>query len=61
MISDRSCPLGKGVTGFDTPIDIEVYNLQGQRVYHGQETTIPVNERGIYLVRIANRVVKVVM
>ncbi len=49
------------VTGLDTPMNIEVYNLQGQRVYCGYETTIPVNERGIYLVRIANRVVKVVL
>ncbi len=49
------------VNGVDEPIYIEVYNLQGQRVYCGYETTIPVNERGIYLVRIANRVVKVVL
>ncbi len=49
------------VNGVDTPMDIEVYNLQGQRVYSGYETTIPMNERGIYLVRIANRVVKVVL
>ncbi len=49
------------VNGVDEPIYIEVYNLQGQRVYSGYETTIPMNERGIYLVRIANRVVKVVL
>ncbi len=49
------------VNGIDTPMNIEVYNLQGQRVYSGYETTIPMNERGIYLVRIANRVVKVVL
>ncbi len=49
------------VNGLDEPIYIEVYNLQGQRVYSGYETTIPMNERGIYLVRIANRVVKVVV
>ncbi len=49
------------VNGVDESIYIEVYNLQGQRVYCGYETTIPVNERGIYLVRIANRVVKVVL
>ncbi len=49
------------VNGVDTPMKIEVYNLQGQRVYSGYETTIPMNERGIYLVKIANRVVKVVL
>ncbi len=49
------------VTGLDEPIYIEVYNLHGQRVYCGYETTIPMNERGIYLVKIGNRVVKVVL
>ncbi len=49
------------VNGLDEPIYIEVYNLQGQRVYSGYETTIPMNERGIYLVKIGNRVVKVVL
>ncbi len=49
------------VNGVENPVYIEVYNLQGQRVYSGYETTIPMNERGIYLVRIANRVVKVVL
>ncbi len=49
------------VNGVDDPIYIEVYNLQGQRVYSGYEKTIPVNEWGIYLVRIANRVVKVLV
>ncbi len=49
------------VNGLDEPIYIEVYNLHGQRVYSGYETTIPVNERGIYLVKIGNRVVKVVL
>ncbi len=46
------------VTGLDSPVDIEVYNLQGQRIYRGQETTIPMNERGIYIVKIEGKTFK---
>ena len=39
---------------------IEVYSLSGQCVYGGMETTIPVAE-GIYIVRVAGTVHKVIL
>ncbi len=48
------------VNGIDTPVTIEVYLLNGQLLYRGNDTIIPIAlERGLYLVRVGNSVVKV--
>ncbi len=47
------------VNGVNEPVTIEVYSTSGQLLYSGSVTTIPVNERGTYLVRVGNYVEKV--
>ncbi len=49
------------VSGIDEPILIEVYNLQGQRVYSGTETIIPMSGRGIHLVKIQGKAFKIAL
>ena len=41
--------------------DVEVYNLSGQLVYGGTETTINVPAKGIYIVRVAGQTFKVAL
>lgn len=40
---------------------VEIYNLSGTLVYSGTDTTIPVKERGIYIVRVGDETHKVVL
>ena len=40
---------------------VEVYNINGQLVYSGSDTTIAVVDRGIYIVKVANKTFKVAL
>ncbi len=48
------------VNGLEKPVSIEVYSLNGQLLYRGTETTIPITERGIYILRMLDKSFKVV-
>ncbi len=48
------------VTGVDSLVSIEVYSVGGRLIYQGADTTISV-EPGIYLVRVGNEIVKIVV
>ena len=48
------------ITGVENQ-EVEVYNLSGQLVYGGTETTINVPAKGIYIVRVAGQTFKVAL
>lgn len=39
-------------------VAVEVYNAAGVCIYNGTETEVPVPQRGIYVVKVANRTIK---
>ena len=41
--------------------NVEVYNVNGQCVYSGTETTIPVTAKGLYIVKVNNKSFKVIL
>ena len=40
---------------------VEVYNINGQLVYTGNDTTISVANKGIYIVKVADKTFKVAL
>ena len=40
---------------------VEVYNINGQLVYFGNDTTIEVADKGLYIVKVGNKTMKVVL
>ena len=40
---------------------VEVYNMNGQCVYNGNATTIPVSTKGLYIVKVNNKSFKVIL
>ena len=50
---------GNSVIGGADNSNVEVYNVNGQCVYSGNSTTIPVNTKGLYIVKIGNSTHKV--
>lgn len=49
------------IKGANDTASIEVYNVSGQLVYKGTETTISVPTKGIYIVRVAGQTFKVAL
>ena len=49
------------VEGIDDIVEVEVYNLSGQLVYGGTETTINVPAKDIYIVKVAGQTFKVAL
>lgn len=49
------------VTGGDDDEPMEVYNLSGQLVYRGADRSIEMPQRGIYIVRLGGKAVKVAL
>ena len=64
VASDAVCVTAKGgsieIAGADNA-PVEVYNLSGQLVYSGTETTVGGLARGIYIVRVSGRTFKVAL
>lgn len=64
VASDAVCVTAKGgsieIAGADNA-PVEVYNLSGQLVYSGMETTVGGLARGIYIVRVAGQTFKVAL
>ena len=48
------------VNGVDNA-KIEVYSTNGQCVYNGTVTTIPVSAKGLYIVKVNNKSFKVIL
>ncbi len=42
-------------------VNIEVYNMNGQCVYNGNATTIPISAKGLYIVKVNNKSFKVIL
>ena len=42
-------------------VNIEVYNVNGQCIYNGTATTIPINAKGLYIVKVGNKSFKVIL
>ena len=40
---------------------VEVYNLNGECIYYGTATTIPVSAKGLYIVKVNNKSFKVIL
>ena len=47
------------VTGADGDAVVEVYGVNGMLVYRGKDKSVPVPSAGIYVVRVADKTVKV--
>ena len=48
------------ITGVENQ-EVNVYNLSGQLVYSGMDSTIPVAENGIYIVKVSGKTFKILM
>ena len=42
-------------------VNIEVYNVNGQCIYNGTATTIPISAKGLYIVKVGNTTHKVIL
>ena len=42
-------------------VNIEVYNVNGQCIYNGTATTIPISAKGLYIVKVNNKSFKVIL
>lgn len=49
------------VTGVDRNADIKVYNMSGQCVYNGNDTTIPIHSKALYIVKVNNDTFKIII
>ncbi|MBQ7941589.1 MAG: leucine-rich repeat domain-containing protein [Muribaculaceae bacterium] len=49
------------IEGVDECENVKVYNMSGQCVYNGTETTIPVATKGMYIVKVNNTTHKVIL
>ena len=47
------------INGIENP-QIEIYNLNGKCIYSGNDTTIPVSDTGVYILRINGKSYKIV-
>ena len=52
---------GNVVIGGAENANVEVYNVNGQCVYSGNATTIPVTAKGLYIVKVNNKSFKVIL
>lgn len=52
---------GNIVIGGTDNVTVEVYSVNGQCIYNGKATTIPVNTKGLYIVKVGDRTQKVVL
>ena len=52
---------GNIVVGGADNAKVEVYNMNGQCVYNGNATTIPVSTKGLYIVKVNNKSFKVML
>ncbi len=49
------------INGADDASMVSVYNIQGQKIYHGSNKTINISNPGLYVVAIENKTIKVVV